>query len=145
MQVSTMHRLQGWGIAILRVVTGVVFLMSSGDKLFTQGLSEVASQLRETFPPLSIMVFTLVMFLCGTALVLGLFTRWVCIPLAMGMLADILVFHQPSSFFVDDSGFELALLRLAASVTLVLTGPGKAALDNMLALRKRRLLARSLR
>jgi len=43
MQVSTMPRLQGWGIAILRVVTGVVFLMSGGHKLFTQGLSEVAN------------------------------------------------------------------------------------------------------
>ena len=59
-------------------------------------------------------------------------------------LADILVFHPPSSFYVDDSGFELALLRLAASVALMLTGPGTVALDNVLASRKRHLLSPSL-
>jgi putative oxidoreductase len=137
--------LQGWGIALLRVVTGAVFLMSGGHKLFTTGLSEVASDLGGT-PALLLsgVLFTLVMFLDGAALVLGLFTRWVCIPLAMGMLADILVFHQPTGFFVDDSGFALALLRLAASVTLMMTGPGKAALDNMLlASRERRMLPHS--
>lgn len=127
-----MHRLQGWGIAVLRVVTGVVFLMSGGHKLFVEGLRETLGQLGEPFLLLPGVVFTLVMFLGGAALVLGLFTRGVSVPLAVGMLADILVFHQPTGFFVDDSGFELALLRLAASVTLMLTGAGKAALDSML-------------
>ena len=116
----------------MRVVTGAIFLMNGGEKLFVDGFSEVASQLEGSFLLAFAAAFTLVMFLGGTALVLGLFTRGVSIPLAVGMLADILVFHQPTGFFVDDSGFELALLRLAASVTLMLTGAGKAALDNML-------------
>ena len=75
-------------------------------------------------------------FLCGAALVVGLLTRWISIPLAMLMLADILVFHPPYEFFTQDQGYEYALLRLAASVTLALTGPGKVALDNILAIRR---------
>ena len=139
MPASKMNRWQGWGITVLRVVTGAVFLMNGGEKLFVDGFSEVASQLEGPFLPASAAAFTLVMFVCGAALVLGLFTRVVCVPLAIGMLADILVFHQPTGFFADDSGFELALLRLAASVTLMMTGAGNAALDNLRAWRKRRL------
>jgi putative oxidoreductase len=121
------------------MVTGAIFLMNGGEKLFVDGFSEVASQLEGPFLSASAAVFTLVMFVCGAALVLGLFTRVVCVPLAIGMLADILVFHQPTGFFVDDVGFELALLRLSASVTLMMTGAGNAALDNLRAWRKRRL------
>ena len=76
---------------------------------------------------------TLVEFLGGAALVLGLFTRWVSILLAAVMVADILLFHPPSGLLVDDTGSEHALLRLSACVTLVLAGPGKAALSGLLA------------
>ena len=113
--------------------------MNGGQKLFVDGFSEVAGQLGGLFPLPTAVVVSLVEALCGAALVLGLFTRLVCVPLAMGMLVDILVFHPPSGLFVDDTGFELALLRLAASVTLILTGAGNAALDNLRAWRKRRL------
>ena len=75
--------------------------------------------------------------LCGAALAVGLLTRWVSIPLAILMLTDIAVFHPPDVPIFQDRGFEYALLRLGASVALALTGPGKAALDNVLALRRR--------
>ena len=134
-----MNQWQGWGITVLRVAMGAIFLMNGGQKLFVDGFSEVAGQLGGLFPLPTAVVVSLVEALCGAALVLGLFTRLVCVPLAMGMLVDILVFHPPSGLFVDDTGFELALLRLAASVTLILTGAGNAALDNLRAWRKRRL------
>jgi putative oxidoreductase len=52
------------------------------------------------------------------------------------MLADILVFHPPDTVFEQDKGYEYALLRLAASVALALSGSGKVALDNILATRR---------
>ena len=75
-------------------------------------------------------------FLCGAALVVGLLTRWISALLAFLMLANILVFHPPYYFFEQDTGYEYALLRLAASVALALTGSDKVALDNILATRR---------
>ena len=117
-------QLQGWGIAILRVLTGYLFLAAGVHTLFYEdpGPIIVAGSLGE--------------LLFGAALIVGLLTRWVSIPLAILMLADILVFHPPYEFFEQDHGYEYALLRLAASVTLALTGPGKVAVDNILAIRR---------
>ena len=139
MPANKMNRWQRWGITVLRVTTGAVFLMHGGQKLFVDGFSEVAGHLGGPFPLPAAIVVSLVEPLCAAALVLGLFTRMVCVPLAIGMLVDILVFHPPSGFFVDNPGYQLALLRLAASVTLMLTGAGNVALDNLRAWRKRRL------
>jgi putative oxidoreductase len=132
MQVSKITQLQGWGITVLRIVTGIIFLLAGGHKLFVTGFSVLGSLLLAPF----VMVGSLVELLCGSALVVGLFTRWVSVPLALLMLADIVVFHPPYDFFEEDNGFEYALLRLAAIATLALSGPGKVALDNVLASRR---------
>jgi putative oxidoreductase len=89
-------------------------------------------------PDPAVIVGSSVELVCGAALVAGLLTRWVCIPLALLMLVDILVMHPPGGIFVGDEGFEHAFLRLAASAAIGLAGPGKVALDNMLAIRKGR-------
>jgi putative oxidoreductase len=131
-------QLQGWGLTILRVVTGIVFLISGGHKLFSTdtGLYALTEELGELPVPLLLLAATaasLVMFLCGAALVLGLFTRLVSMPLAVFMVVDILLLHPPTgTFFVEDGGYEYALLRLAACVSLLLAGGGKAALSSVL-------------
>ena len=66
-------------------------------------------------------------------MVVDLFTRWAAIPLAIVMVFDLLLFHPPSGFFVEDSGYEHALLRLIAWVALVVASPGIAALGSLLA------------
>ncbi len=107
-------RLQGWGLTILRIVTGIVFLMSGGHKLFstdtdTYTLAEKLGEFSIPFPLLAASAGALVVFLGGAALVLGSFTRLVSLPLAVFMVVDILLFHPPSdSFFVDDKGYEYA-------------------------------------
>jgi putative oxidoreductase len=133
MQASTKTtQLQGWGIAVLRVVAGYLFLAAGAAKLFINYPSELGDLL-----PVAVGVaISLGEFLCGAALVVGLFTRWISVPLAILMLANILVFHPPYNFFELDPGYEYALLRLAASVTLALTGSGKVAVDNILAIRR---------
>ncbi len=125
-------QLQGWGIAVLRVVVGYLFVSAGVAKLSIEYLSESGSSL--TVPIL--VVGSLVELVCGAALVVGLLTRWVSIPLALLMLADVVVLHPPNEFFEQDTGYESALLRLAASVTLALTGSDKVALDNILAVRR---------
>src|SRR5918997_6182088 len=104
-------QLQGWGLAILRVVTGYLFLAAGIHKLFIEDLGQSDSSL----PVPLITVGSLGELLCGAALIVGLLTRWVSIPLAILMLADIVVVHPPYELFYQDHGYdEYASLRLAA-------------------------------
>ena len=133
-------KFQGWGIAVLRVVTGTIFLVRGVQKLFILDLSTVADFLARFGSPLPFAVAAVVAVVelaCGAALVLGFRTRWVSVPLALGMLVDVLLIHGPQGFSVQQGGYEYALLRLAATVALVFAGPGKMALDNILASRRR--------
>jgi len=129
---------QGWGITVLRVVVGIVFLAHGGQKLFVWGFSNVADffgQVGIPLPMLAAIVVTLVEFLGGLALVVGLFTRWVAIPLALNMLVATLTIHLRGGFFVPE-GVEFTLTLLVANVALALLGSGEASLDRLLAKRK---------
>ena len=124
----------GTGLAILRVVVGIVFLMHGGQKLFIFGFHNVAGfmqQLGIPLPQVAGVVVTLVEFLGGLALLLGLFTRWAALLIACDMLVAVTVVHLRGGFFLP-KGFEYALTMLAASVTLALAGPGAGALDTLL-------------
>jgi putative oxidoreductase len=129
---SKTTRLQGWGIAVLRVVAGYLFLASGVDKLFINALPDLEGSL-----PMTISVaLSLGELLCGAALVVGLLTRMVSGLLALLMLANLLVVHPPFGIFEQDQGYEYALLRLAVGIMLVLSGPGKIAVDNIRAIRR---------
>jgi putative oxidoreductase len=126
-------QLQGWGIAVLRIVAGYLFLVSGVEKVFSDTPTPFGISISLPLPISVALMLTEV--LGGVALILGLLTRWVSVPLAFLMLADILVVHPPNAL-LEDQGYGYALIRLAASVTLVLTGSGKVALDNILAIRR---------
>jgi putative oxidoreductase len=131
-------RRQGWGLAVLRVVVGLVFLGHGFQKLFLIGFGGVAGMLGGQgvpAPGLFAVIVTLVEFLGGLALIVGLFTRIAAILLAVDMLVAILTVHLPHGFFITHGEFPLVLL--AANVALALAGPGEAALDRLLAARTR--------
>ena len=70
--------LQSWGIALLRVVVGVVFLAHGAQKLFVYGIPGTAGFLGHAgipFPMLSAVLTIGAEFLGGLFLLLGLFTR----------------------------------------------------------------------
>ena len=67
----------------------------------------------------------------GVALMAGLATRWIAVPLAIDMLAAMALVHWNGGFFMPD-GVELVLLLFAGLVTLALGGPGALALDHVL-------------
>lgn len=125
---------QGWGITALRMIVGTVFLVHGWQKLFVYGFSGVAGlfgQLGIPAPMLSAVVVTAVEFLGGGALLLGLFTRWVAIPLAITMAVAVFGVHMKAGFFLPN-GYEYALTLLVGNVALALTGSGEFALDNVL-------------
>jgi putative oxidoreductase len=86
-------------------------------------------------PMLTAVVVTMVELLGGLALLLGLFTRWAAIPLAIIMGGAILTVHAAGGFFLPD-GFEFVLTLLAANVALACLGSGAASVDGLLQKRK---------
>ena len=122
-----------WGLAVLRLVVGGVFLASGAQKLFQVGHVGVAAMFGSMHIPaplVSAVVVTLIEFLGGIALLLGVFTRWAAALLAMDMLVAVLVVYFEPAFF--KGGIEFPLTLLAASITLALSGSGSASLGSFM-------------
>jgi putative oxidoreductase len=130
---------QPWGLTILRVVVGIVFLIHGCQKLFVFGFHGVAGflgPLGVPAPGVFAVVVTLVEFVGGALLVLGLFTRWAGLLLAIDMAVAILLVHLKHGFFNQQQGYEYPLTLLAATIALALAGPGTASVDGAIKTRQ---------
>lgn len=117
---------QARGIAILRIVVGIVFVMHGWQKVFVIGFGNVSGFMQHLgipLPHLFGLVVSLVELLGGVALVLGLFTGVAATLLACDMLVALVKVHLRGGFFLP-AGFEFVLTLLAANVAIILTGPG---------------------
>ncbi|HEX2080044.1 MAG TPA: DoxX family protein [Longimicrobium sp.] len=127
-----------WGLTVLRVVTGLVFFMHGYVKVFVWGFEGTAAGFGQMGIPLAGIAgpfVGLLELLGGLALVAGLATRWISIPLAFTMLVAILQVHLAGGFF-NPEGVEFPLMLLASGVGLALSGGGALAVDNLLAARR---------
>ena len=131
---ESMSRRWDWGLAVLRVVVGITLVMHGWQKLFEVGIPGVAGFFGQLGIPAPALAATVVSFLelaGGAALIVGLFTRWLAIPLALDMLVATLLVHLPNGFFAP-RGIELTLVLLGGLVALALAGPGAFAIDRLL-------------
>jgi putative oxidoreductase len=124
---------RGWGIVPLRLMVGAVFVMHGGQKLMGgfQNFGNTLSHLGIPAPLVAAVIVTVVEFFGGIALILGLFSRWAAVLLAIDMLVAVLKVHLRGGFFLP-RGFEYALTLLTANIALAVLGPGAAALDSVL-------------
>ncbi len=125
---------QALGIALVRFIVGLVFLVHGSQKLFVFGFHGVQmffTQGHIPLPAASAVVVTLVEFLGGVALILGLGTRIAAALIAINMLGAIVFVHLKGGFFAP-AGFEYPLTLLIASAGLAIAGSGAFALDNLL-------------
>jgi len=130
-----------WGIAILRVITGIVLLAHGSQKLFTYGFQGVEGAFAQMGIPIPTILgpsIAILEFGGGIALIVGLLTRWVAVLFAIEMAVAILKVHLASGFFLP-RGYEFALLVAAVNIALAMAGPGAAALDPLLTKKDRGL------
>jgi len=74
---------------------------------------------------MSLLLIVIAEFFCSLALILGIGTRAILIPLMIGMAVVAFMVHGADSF----SEKEHALLYLVPYVVLFITGPGKYSMD----------------
>ncbi len=120
------------GLAVLRVVLGLLFLVHGYQKLFVMGMGGVTklfTQIGAPLPGISAPLVSVLEFTGGIALILGVLTPVVAALFAADMLGAILFVHLPNGFSISEGGYEFVLTLFAASLALALTGPGAYALD----------------
>lgn len=128
---------QQFGIAILRIITGIVFVAHGAQKVFVYGFAGVGgafAQMGVPMPAVMGPVIGLIELLGGVALIVGLFTRIAALALACDMLGAILLVHAAGGFFLP-AGLEFVLMLFGAALTILFAGPGALSVDGALASR----------
>jgi uncharacterized membrane protein YphA (DoxX/SURF4 family) len=132
-----------WGLLILRLAAGIIFLVHGWPKLNPnspmKGPAGFGGFLKQMGVPLPIFfgwVVALLETVGAVLLILGLGTRILAVLFAIDMLVAIFRALRPmGATFTSSSGeprWELEFLLAAAAATLVFTGAGSLGLDPLL-------------
>ncbi|MGI0004553.1 MAG: DoxX family protein [Candidatus Nitrosotenuis sp.] len=111
----------------LRVVVGVIFIVHGSGKfnpMFVGFLSNLG------LPPEMQIPIALAETVSGILLIIGVLTRISSSVLSIVMLGAI--FHvKGASSLTGERGFEIDLILLAASLTIITMGPGRVSLSHL--------------
>lgn len=123
------------GLAILRIVLGVIFIAHGLPKLTggVEGTAQFFGQLGIPAPVIAAWFIALLETLGGITLVIGLFVTPAALLLTAHMLTGLILVHAPNGFYVigpGSGGVEFNLLLAASLLAMVFCGPGLAAIDN---------------
>ncbi|MGH8015580.1 MAG: DoxX family protein [Candidatus Zixiibacteriota bacterium] len=118
------------GLLILRATTGLLLAFGHGWGKLTN-FSEMSTQFADPFGvgmAASLVLTVFAEFFCAIAVALGILARLATLPLIIMFLTVILIIHADDPWTKK----EFALLYLIPFVTILLTGPGKYSLDNLI-------------
>jgi putative oxidoreductase len=130
----------GFAPLALRIPIGIIFMAHGAQKLFGwfggYGLEATGGWMESIgLAPGYLMALLAggAEFFGGLFILFGLLTRLSSVVLAFTMLVAIFSVHFANGLFMSNGGYEFGLALLAASVSLIISGAGKASLDNKLA------------
>ncbi len=126
-----------WGPLPLRLGLGAIFIAHGAQKVFGVWGGSGLKAFTSGDAPLSLQPAWMWMgaaafaeLLGGVLVLLGLFTRAGAFLIASTMLVAVFGVHWKGGFFLQNKGYEYALLCLLASVALLVTGGGRFSLDD---------------
>jgi putative oxidoreductase len=124
----------------LRVPVGLILAAHGSQKLFGwfggYGLEGTAKWMASIGLEPGLLMATLsgsAEFFGGVFLLLGLLTRPSAAVVAFTMLVAIFSVHIHNGLFMSNNGYEYALALLAVTVSLLISGGGRASVDNLIA------------
>jgi putative oxidoreductase len=130
----------GFGITLLRIITGLTFMAHGAQKLFGMfggyGLAGTGQWMESIgLAPGYLMALMAggAEFFGGLALVIGLLVRPAAAALIVAMVVAVFSVHWASGFFITNGGFEYAFVLALISATLLIEGAGKLSLDRNIA------------
>ncbi|UCJ15676.1 DoxX family protein [Pseudomonas sp. MM211] len=130
----------GYGLTILRVLVGIIFVAHGAQKLFGwfggYGLAGVAQWMESIgLAPGYLMALMAgsAEFFGGLALIIGLLVRPAAAVLTFTLLVAIFSVHIGNGFFMSDNGYEFALALMAATLALLIEGAGRLSVDKRIA------------
>jgi putative oxidoreductase len=142
-------KLLPWAPVAIRLGLAVIFIAHGGQKLFGiwggPGLQTTIEAFERSLGVPSYLTLIVVgtEFFGGLTVLVGFFTRLAAAGLAINMVAAIIKVHLMNGFFLNWSitpgkghGYEFNFALLAMSIALLLSGPGKFALDRMLGIER---------
>lgn len=118
-----------WALLAVRIFVGVAMLTHGFPKLMQllSGNYDFINFFR-IGQKTSLILAVLAEVLCSLFIILGLFTRFVSIPLIITMLVAVFVVHNNEPFAKQ----EMALLYLFHYILIFVTGPGSISIDRMI-------------
>jgi putative oxidoreductase len=129
----------------VRVLIGIFFCISGGTKLFVPAqfslMERTLAQSHIPFPHANALFVSLVEFVCGAGLVVGLFTPLCALVLAGDMIVAIATnrIHSIQATgvlaWIDDFLYLPEVLYVMILVWLIFSGPGKYSIDGLIARR----------
>ena len=121
------------GLLLARVLIAYGFLDPALNKWNNiDGVVQWFESLGIPFPVLNTYMAATTEILGVGLLALGLFTRYISIPLIVVMIVAIITVHLPHGFSAGDNGFEIPLYYMSFLLLFVGHGAGKFSLDNFL-------------
>ena len=126
------------GIALVRIMTGIIFLAHGYMKFFIVGVDgavNMFAQMGVPAPSLTAPFVATVEMVGGIALILGLLTRLAALALAIDMFVAVVLVKIKGGFFIPN-GAEFEILLCVASVALVVAGAGALSIDEAIAKRR---------
>ncbi len=148
-QGSVFNTVDAWGLVVLRLGLGTIFIAHGGQKVFGwfggPGFDATIAYFQQQLGiPMELTVLAMATeLLGGIAIILGLLTRLAALGICVVMSVAVFKVHLANGFFLNwgctpgqGHGIEFNLALLAMALTLLCSGAGYASFDKWLSSRR---------